>query len=310
MFNPDRDIDFHAVLWVRADGNIAFDPLPLSDHDFAHLTKLGKLAWIVITNSDHVRDAAALAARTGAKLAGPRGEQGSFPLACDRWLDGGDQLVDGLEVFALEGSKTAGELALLVEEHTLIFFFSDNGGPTMATTTVNGSSNAPLRGSKRQTWEGGIRVPFIIRWKGHLAEGRVDDRPVIQLDVLPTALAAAGVTAPREQLDGVNLFPYLTDSLAASPHQALYWRLGGMMAVRKGNWKLVKTRDGPLVDVDPERLSDLSTAELYNLADDLGETRNLASTHPEVAKELADLWQRWNGQLASPLWPPRARPPR
>lgn len=120
MFNPDRDIDFHAVLWVRADGNVAFDPLPLSDHDFAHLTKLGKLAWIVITNSDHVRDAAALAARTGAKLAGPRGEQGRFPLACDRWLDGGDQLVDGLEVLALEGSKTAGELALIVEEHTLI----------------------------------------------------------------------------------------------------------------------------------------------------------------------------------------------
>jgi hypothetical protein len=120
VFNPDRDIDFHAVLWVRTDGNVAFDPLPLSDHDLAHLTKLGKLAWIVITNSDHVRDAAALAARTGAKLAGPRGEQGSFPLACDRWLDGGDHLVDGLEVLALEGSKTAGELALVVEGHTLI----------------------------------------------------------------------------------------------------------------------------------------------------------------------------------------------
>ena len=80
-----------------------------------------------------------------------------------------------------------------LEENTLIFFLNDNGGPTMAGTTINGSSNAPLRGSKRQTWEGGIRVAFIIRWKGHLAEGKTDARPIIQLDVLPTALAAAGV---------------------------------------------------------------------------------------------------------------------
>ena len=80
-----------------------------------------------------------------------------------------------------------------LEEDTLIIFFNDNGGPTMAGTTINGSSNAPLRGSKRQTFEGGIRVPFIIRWKGHLAEGKTDARPIIQLDVLPTALAAAGV---------------------------------------------------------------------------------------------------------------------
>jgi len=80
-----------------------------------------------------------------------------------------------------------------LEEDTLIFFFNDNGGPTMSGTTINGSSNAPLRGSKRQTWEGGIRVAFIIRWKGHLAEGKTDARPIIQLDVLPTALAAARI---------------------------------------------------------------------------------------------------------------------
>lgn len=119
-FNADRDIDFHSVLWVRDSGNIAFDPLPLSEHDQAHLKKLGVLAWIVITNSDHVRDAAALAASTGARLAGPRAEQERFPLACARWLDEGDQLVDGLETLALEGSKTPGELALLIEGHTLI----------------------------------------------------------------------------------------------------------------------------------------------------------------------------------------------
>ena len=79
-----------------------------------------------------------------------------------------------------------------LEENTLIFFFSDNGGPTMPGTTINGATNTPLRGSKRQTWEGGIRVPFMIRWKGR-PQGKIDSRPIIQLDVLPTALAAAGV---------------------------------------------------------------------------------------------------------------------
>jgi arylsulfatase A-like enzyme len=73
-----------------------------------------------------------------------------------------------------------------LEEKTLVIFLNDNGGPTMPTTTVNGSSNAPLHGSKRQTWEGGIRVAFEITWKGRLDAGRVDRRPIIQLDVAPT----------------------------------------------------------------------------------------------------------------------------
>ena len=97
-----------------------------------------------------------------------------------------------------------------LEEKTLVIFLNDNGGPTMPTTTVNGSSNGPLRGSKRQTWEGGIRVAFAMSWKGHLDAGRVEDRPIIQLDVLPTALAAAGVAANASAFDGVNLLPFLT----------------------------------------------------------------------------------------------------
>ena len=192
-----------------------------------------------------------------------------------------------------------------LEEKTLVIFLNDNGGPTMPTTTVNGSSNSPLRGSKRQTWEGGIRVAFAMSWKGHLQAGRVDHRPIIQLDVLPTALAAAGVAAKAAELDGVNLLPFLTGPAKGAPHDALYWRLGGMMAIRSGDWKLVKTRDGPLVDVDPSVLRDLSEAGLYNLAEDIGETRNLAAERPEKVKELGDLWQRWNRQLSRPSWGPR-----
>ncbi len=191
-----------------------------------------------------------------------------------------------------------------LEGNTLIIFFNDNGGPTMVGTTINGSSNVPLRGSKRQTFEGGIRVPFIIRWKGHLAEGKIDSRPIIQLDVLPTALAAAGVNAqPEWKLDGVNLLPYLTDAVKSLPHEALYWRLGGTMAIRKGEWKLVKTAEGPLPR-DPEVLRDLSDAGLYNLAEDIGEKNNLAAKYPAKFRELANDWQRWNAQLMKPRWAP------
>jgi arylsulfatase A-like enzyme len=200
------------------------------------------------------------------------------------------------------GKTIAALRAANVEGNTLIFFFSDNGGPTMAGTTINGSRNTPLRGSKRQTWEGGIRVPFIIRWKGHLPEGKTDARPIIQLDVLPTVMMAAGVPPQRDwQLDGVNLLPFLNGADAGSVHDALYWRLGDNMAIRKGDWKLVKTHDGPLGG-DPDVLSDLSGAELFNLADDISEARNLAASRPEKVRELAEAWQQWNRQLARPLW--------
>src|SRR5436189_157057 len=121
-----------------------------------------------------------------------------------------------------------------LEEDTLIFFLSDNGGPTPQTTSGNG----PLHGFKAQTWEGGIRVPWIMQWKGHLPVGKVDDRPIIQLDVLPTALAAAGVAVkPEWQLDGVNLLPYLIGEKPGVPHEALYWRFGQQIALRMGDWK-------------------------------------------------------------------------
>jgi hypothetical protein len=119
-FDPDRNLDFHSVLWVRDGGNVAIDPLPVSDHDRAHAERLGGVAIIVVTNSDHVRDAAALARATGARVLGPAGERDTFPLACAGWLADGDTVVAGLTALALDGSKTPGELALLLEETTLI----------------------------------------------------------------------------------------------------------------------------------------------------------------------------------------------
>ena len=99
-------------------------------------------------------------------------------------------------------------------------------------------------------------MAFIIRWKGHLAEGKIDTRPIIQLDVLPTALAAAGVQRQSQwRFDGVNLLPFLTGKETGRPHETLYWRLGEHMAIRKGDWKLVKTKEGPLKEAVPSTLT-------------------------------------------------------
>ena len=120
VFDEPRNIDFNGVCWARADGNVLIDPMAMTAHDLAHLTELGGAAWIVVTNSDHTREAAALAARFGAKVAGPAGEREAFPMDCDRWLADGDELVPGLTAIALSGSKTPGELALLIGGHTLV----------------------------------------------------------------------------------------------------------------------------------------------------------------------------------------------
>ncbi len=201
--------------------------------------------------------------------------------------------------------------AARLEENTLIFFLSDNGGPTMLGTTINASRNDPFRGSKRTTLEGGIHVPFVVQWKGKLPAGSVYDRPVIQLDILPTALAAAGVEArPDSRLDGVNLLPYLAGETGAAPHEDLYWRMGEQMALRRGDWKLVR------YDQAADRSDTRSVASevkvtplrLYDLAKDPGERHDLAAEHREKLEELRSAWQAWDGQLARPLWGPGSAP--
>ncbi|MCI0331908.1 MAG: sulfatase [Planctomycetes bacterium] len=174
------------------------------------------------------------------------------------------------------------------EENTLIFFLSDNGGPANSTTSRNG----PLRGFKAQTWEGGTRVPFCAQWKGHLPAGKTYENPVIQLDILPTALAAAGANVdPAWKLDGVNLLPYLAGEESARPHETLYWRFGKQWAVRHGDWKLVGANGGNL------------DGELYNLADDISESKNLAADNPDKVAELKQLWDAWNAQQVPPSSP-------
>ena len=193
--------------------------------------------------------------------------------------------------------KTLRETKL--DENTLIFFISDNGGPTMPGTTINASSNAPLRGSKRTTLEGGIRVPFVIRWKGHLPAGTVSHHPVIQLDIQPTALAAAGVDSkPDWHLDGVNLLPSITGQSNTIPHETLYWRFGEQNAIRHGEWKLVRYD----LNVENHPTRGVTPPKLYHLAEDIGELHDRSKDYPEKVKDLEARWQSWNSQLAKPLW--------
>ncbi len=119
-FDAARSMDFNGCVWVNPGGNVVVDPLPLSKHDRIHLRQLGTVDWIVITNSDHVRDGYNLARELGAPLVGPAAERDAFPLDCQRWLEDGDELVPGMRALTMEGSKTPGELALLIEKDTLI----------------------------------------------------------------------------------------------------------------------------------------------------------------------------------------------
>ncbi len=176
-----------------------------------------------------------------------------------------------------------------LEDDTLIFFFSDNGGPTMIGTTINGSRNFPLRGSKRQLLEGGVRVPFVLQWKARLPGGKTYDQPIIQLDILPTVLAAAGGKVPEKlKIDGVNLLPYLEGKKAGAPHEYLFWRFGEQFAVRHGDWKLVQY--------------DKTGVHLYNLKDDIGESKDLAAAQPERVRAMRADWERWNSSNVPPLW--------
>ena len=134
----------------------------------------------------------------------------------------------------------------------------------------------------------------LMQWKSKLPAGKLYDLPVVQLDVMPTCVAAAGGTIDSAwKLDGVNLLPYLTGENEERPHQTLYWRIDGMWAIRHGDMKLVQGR------------ANSSPPELFDLANDIGEQSNLAARQPEKVKELKAMWDDWNAQMAPPASPER-----
>jgi arylsulfatase A-like enzyme len=175
--------------------------------------------------------------------------------------------------------------SLNLEDKTLVIFMSDNGGIPAENTSLN----TPLRGEKGTLYEGGIRVPFMMQWKGRLPAGRVDPRPISTLDVFTTAISAAGGTPPSDRIiDGVDLLPYLDGTRPGAPHPILFWRYGSPAAVRKGDWKLLKIGSNP--------------SQLFDLGADIGEQTDRASVNPAVVNELEAELSAWKAQLIPPLW--------
>jgi arylsulfatase A-like enzyme len=178
-------------------------------------------------------------------------------------------------------------------ENTIIVFLSDNGGPTRELT----SSNLPLRGEKGQLYEGGIRVPFLMQWKGVIPAKREYHEPVISTDLLATFTALADAPLPKTKLDSVNLLPYILGDRKGSPHEYLYWRTGNKQALRLGDWKTV---------LEPGR-NGSEKWQLYNLKSDLSESSDLASIKPEILKSLTDKWNAVNGEMIAPIYDPRKK---
>jgi len=170
-----------------------------------------------------------------------------------------------------------------LEKNTIVIFLSDNGGH-------EASSNGPLRGKKGTYWEGGLRVPFCIQWKGHLKGGQTYRQPVISLDILPTLITAAGGKVdPSWKLDGVDLLPYLTGEKKSPPHDTLYWVWGARKAMRSGDLKIVSLNRG-------------KSYQMYDLSKDIGEQHDIAQNHPEKLKEMIKQHQQWESGLMSQQW--------
>lgn len=190
------------------------------------------------------------------------------------------------------GKIVADLKARKLEENTLIFYIGDNGAPLKihkhdapgGGPGWDGSLNAPMNGEKGMLAEGGIRVPFVVAWPGTIPGEQVYDHPITALDVGATAVEIAGLETD-DQLDGVNLIPFLSGQSSEAPHEFLTWRWIAQSAIREGNWKLLQGG---------------SREYLFDLEADPGETKNLLSANPEVANRLRSNLKAWAAELQPP----------
>ena len=196
-----------------------------------------------------------------------------------------------------EMDQGIGQLLAKVDElkltnNTVVWFLSDNGG--MRKT----SDNRPLKGSKGNAFEGGLRVPMMVKWPGKIPSGTTLNHPVTSLDIGATSIALAGGDPKQHGLHGQDIRPYLTRKSDDPTHKILYWHTAkGPQAsgvIREGDFKLIiKTKGKP---------------QLYNLKDDLGETNNLATKHPDRVKRMSTLWRKWNERNKPDLWGTPTKP--
>ncbi len=176
---------------------------------------------------------------------------------------------------------------LHIDNNTLIFFASDNGGAVYTGAT----ENAPLKGGKMTSFEGGLNIPFMMQWKGVIPRGKIYDKPVSLVDIFKTVSDETHCQLPNDRVyDGVNLIPYIQNKKDGSPHETLFWRCDYSKTVLKDGWKLI---------IDEKR----NRFFLYDLKTDHEEKNNIAFKHADIVRELMKELRAWEDGLADPLWP-------
>jgi len=195
-----------------------------------------------------------------------------------------------------------------ITDDTLSIFTSDNGPSRESRNWLDGTldpyyggTSGQFKGHKYSLFEGGIRLPGIMHWPGHITPGVVSDTPAVSMDVVPTVLEAVGIDSSQYEIDGTSLLSHVTRNEGLS-ERPIFWEIGAQTAVRRGKWKLVL--NGQLV----EHSDPISEVHLSNLDDDPGEATNLAHAEPEVTSELkclAEEWReaiekRWDDEYAEP----------
>ncbi len=193
-----------------------------------------------------------------------------------------------------------------IADNTAVIFLADNGSPA----GVGGwdksnlgeykmSSKGPFKGFKGDTYEGGIRVPFAMKWPGQIKPGTKYEEPVISIDLVPTMMKHIGVATPETGFDGKNILPYIQGKKEGKPHETLYFRYMNDYAIRHGDWKLtwnskeVEERNGDRKKIPSKDVR----SRLFNLAEDIGEQNDLSEQFPEKKKMLQKMFDDWDGEM-------------
>ena len=194
-----------------------------------------------------------------------------------------------------------------ISDNTIVIFMSDNG----CATYTGACTSDTLNGGKLTHFEGGFRVPFVMRFPNGLPQGLTYNNPISALDVVPTLAAAAGITLPTDRVfDGVNLAPYLRGKNNGMPHDVLCWRNAYFKTIRKGNWKLYVSEDPGTDVINPG--SDKAAPQmrgvkqnfvyLFDLSKDAAERTNLAEKNPQIVDDLRKTYLQWEAQMEAPRW--------
>ena len=262
----DRNKEEPFFLYVAF--NAVHTPLEAAEEDLAYIDSLPHFKSFLV-NSKTMNDTEKALDKARARAAMLRG------------LDRGvGQITDKLKVLGLE-------------EKTLVIFTNDNG---------DYNDNGIYSGGKGSCLEGGIRVPFIIKWPEKVEAGKLYDQPVMTLDILPTMVTAGGGDIlPDWNLHGVNLLPYMNGEVSGIPHDWLFWRMGGTKAALHGKWKLLHNgKSGYGGHGVPE---DEAQWLLFDLEADPAEQRDLSLVFPDIYKNMLAEYDNWEANQMEPLWP-------